>query len=319
MRRRLIAGVTLAELLVALGVGALVIMAAAQLQGAALRLAITAEDVGRIADQAPLLERYLRREIARAGSVPCGFRTPRIPGDGEEAATVLGASLEPAGLSMEEGALRVARLAPQPSAAEAHYAALSPVASRVTLELESPPAWPAPGTPDSVLVGGGCGLYALPVLRQLGTELTVRAPRDAEVRQERGCALPPRGSVWAPVHSSESGNASSPVRVRRLRHEQGGADEPAVLALARSEADTLEPLVRGVEAMALGFAECVGAAEPHVATALPDGFVDAEAVADWDAVCAVRVALTLGSGSEQRDQQLRWPLTVTIPIHGRLP
>ncbi len=313
------AGVTLVELLVALAVGALVVLAAVQLYATAARTAATVAEVGRLADRSLLLERLLRDEVGSAGRAPCGARTPLYGSEDATATRVVGALLEPDGVRVNGDTLQVARHPADPARAAARYQRLSvdPEAGALTLGLSRPARDALGGAPGEVLVGDCRGLYRLPVREARGDALTVAAPPDPE-------ALPGQGVVWAPWWGAArppEGAAGAAVAVRRLRAAgPGGADGVPTLNRATSLAGPPQPVIRGVAGLAMGFAECPGTTDPQVAARYPGRFRRAAAVADWDAVCAVRFAAEVRAGGAREGAAgVVRPVTVTVAIRGRLP
>mgnify|MGYP000146682387 CR=1 FL=1 len=318
------AGVTLVELLVALVVGALVVLAAVQLYATAARTATTVTEIGRLADRALLLQRLLHDEVGSAGRAPCGARTPLYGPDRATANRVVGALLEPAGVRVNGGTLQVARHPADPAQAAARYrrpGSGDPEAGGLTLRLSRPARDAFGGRPDEVLAGDCRGLYRLPVRSAHGDELSVAAPSDPD-------ALPSRGVVWAPwwraagaEAGAGGGAASGSVAVRRFRATgPEGADGVPTLNRATSLAGPPQPVIRGVAALAMGFAECPGTTDPRAADRYPERFRRAEAVADWDAVCAVRFAAEVRAGGAREGVAVvARPVTVTVPIRGRLP
>ena len=312
-------GVTLVELLIALAVTGGVLLAAAQLQSAVVRQAVTGDELRRVADRAVVLQRLLQDELGRAGQVPCGAGAPYREA-GASGATALGALLSPPGLDRDGEALTVVRHDEVPAEAGGLYRELRPDGDELVLVWAEAPRW-ALDPPERVVAGDGCGLYGLEVLAGNRQRLRVRAPRSSEERAERGCALPEVGIAAALGWRDDETEESEALTVRRLRQEGGASGEGAAsLDVARSARDIPEPVVRGVSGWALAFAECAGASDPEQETAPPGAFTAAQAVARWAEVCAVRISARVTAGDTRGDgPAVSWPVTWTVPLPGRLP
>ncbi|MFP4146456.1 MAG: prepilin-type N-terminal cleavage/methylation domain-containing protein [Halorhodospira sp.] len=327
MSRRF-SGATLIELLAALAVGAVVVLAAAQLYATATRMATTAETAGRLADKTQLLHRLLREEIAPAGDAPCGAQTPVYGPHEAEPARVIGSLLEPRGLLMAGETLSIAWRRPDPAAAAAHYQRRDrsqeeteddeTIALRLSESVEV--AFREP--PKRILAGDCRRLFELEVLSASAEWLLVAAPAVPQ-------ALPEHGAVWVPwwggVDRTGDAGGARPQdglqEVRQLRFSgEGGADGVPTLNYAASRRGVPQPVVRGVATPELGFAECPGVSDPQRRGQHPRRFRSASAVTDWDAVCAVRFAAEVRAGGEHDPEGgSTRPVTVTIPIRGRMP
>ncbi len=296
-------GATLAELLAALAVGAVVVAAAVELHTAALHSAVTVERAERLAASAQLLAQILRSEIAPAGGAPCGAATPVL--DWRSGATGRAAAGLPdaAGLGFDAGAgrLRLARFEPRLEAAGYRYTDWEvDEAGRVTLELaEAAETLPAAGR--SLLVGDCAGLHAVTAAAgSAGAWLRLRAPAAAGVDPEE--LLPPTGAVWRRAALADPDDPRLERTTIGHSAAAAGVDEVGTLDIDG------QPAVRGVAELRLGFAEC-GAEGRFIAPA---------AVTDWGEVCAVRAAVRLEGGARPGEGRLSWPLTVTVPLRGRL-
>ncbi|ABM62588.1 hypothetical protein Hhal_1824 [Halorhodospira halophila SL1] len=308
-------GVTLVELLVALGVASVALLAAVQLLGSALRASATVEDLGRVADKGALLRQMLDREVSRAGEVPCGGTTPLYRGEGP-ADEVIAKRLDPPGLRAEEGGLTWSRYPAESQGVVTGYEALEVAAPEADIELDAPVTEAFGGLPGAVLVGGGRGLFLLEVEEVRGTKgLRLHGVGEGHELPERGVAWVP---WWQVEESAEDDDARS-VQVHRLRPtDDGGQDRVPTLNLGRGE-QSPQPILRGVEALEMGFAECPGADDPAEGPGYPERFRSAKEVDDWLRVCAVRFTARIRAGGERGATKADQIQTVTVPIHGRLP
>jgi len=308
-------GVTLIELLVALAVAAVALLAAVQILGSALRASATVEDLGRAADKGAVLRQILDGEVALAGEVPCGGRTPLYRGEGA-AGEVIGARLDPPGLRADGGELTWVRGEEAPRSVATGYDAIEVAAPEAQIELDEPAEEAFGSLPAKVLVGNAEGLFLLEAEAQDGAkDLTLDGLGEDHDLPERGVAWVP----WWPEEESAEDDDASPVQVRRLRwSDGGGVDGVPTLNLGRGEGAP-QPILRGVEALEMGFAECPGADDPAQVPDHPGPFQRAEEVEEWLRVCAVRFTARIRTGGQRGGAGTEQVQTVTVPIHGRLP
>jgi len=319
------AGVTLVELLVSVGVAATIVLAGAQLHGASAGLVVEGERFGRVAEKVELLPRILHRELASAGDVACGAATP-LYGEGGtggapvRAETVFGGSA----LTVDEdGTVEAASYRRPRSLGAFAYRRVREqdpeTPNHVAVELAQSQLPPDLAQASGPLWVGDC--RRLLEARLVGSALSasgrkkliLRLPVEAPPLAEEGVIGP---KAWA-----STGGDAQPRKVRlRADGAATGVDGVPTLRLARSAREAPQPVLRGVTRPEWRFAVCPGADEPGPPVAGPAAFEPADRVESWDRVCAVRLAVEVQAFAKHGAPQGRpWPVTVTVPVAGRLP
>ncbi|WP_096408955.1 PilW family protein [Halorhodospira halochloris] len=295
-------GTSIAELLVALAIGSVVSLAAVQLHSNSIRAAVTIDQFELLADKARILQRILHSEIAGAGMAPCGATTPVhdwTGGEQERAACSLPAN---GGLEMNNGTLSVSRFEPSPEYADLSYQQIISGELGVALQLSGSPST-LPEINEYLLIGDCTLLHRVRSNGGSGSFLSISG-QDLDPTQ-----LPESGWIWRVSAISGIPGTTSEVIDPRLhqtaigrRVSPGGADGVAVLTIDD------DPALRGLTELYFSFSSCEN----------PSQFMHANDINDWQSVCAVRASTILSASGPSTADQLDWPLTITIPVQGRL-
>ncbi|MBK1735468.1 hypothetical protein CKO15_09270 [Halorhodospira abdelmalekii] len=298
-------GLSLAELLAALAISSVAILAALELHSSALQTSVTVDRLEQLADKTRLLQRILHAEIALAGAAPCGGRTPVSDWSGGTMQRVDATLPAGGGLRMEGETLQIARFSPDPLDADGHYVAWTHDEHGLFLHLDVlPGSAVAPVLGERLLIGDCQRLHRVRVSVGGGGRIAVDAGGESQLTA-LAAQLPATGSIWREAVLRGDAVSDDPRRRQtRLRHAAMiGVDGVPTLRIDN------DPTLRGVTELEWWFAAC----------SAPLHFRPASVVEQWDEVCAVQARARLEVGEVGvGGGALSESLVVTVPLLGRL-
>ena len=290
-------GTSIAELLAALTIGSIISLAAVELHGHSVDAALTIDRLELLTDKARIIQRLLHSEITGAGMAPCGATTQVhdwTGGNQHSAAASLPAS---GGLQMVDGKLMISRFEPDPQYADLRYENIISTGLGTALQLSDPPT-NMPKTDEKLLIGDCSLLHKVSSTGGSGSLLTISGTHlDPST-------MPKSGWIWRISSLDGANSTTSDSRLSITTISQNHSASGGSLTLTIDG----DPVLDGITKFELGFATCDKPAQ----------FSEAFAISNWQSVCAVRASTTIAAGNPSSSSPLTWPLTVTVPIRGRL-
>jgi hypothetical protein len=193
--------------------------------------------------------------------------------------------------------LQISHFVPDPEYADLSYQQLISGALGTAVQLDEIPAQvPAINEP---LLAGNCDLLHKVTSSGSSGSLLFISGDGLDPDQ-----LPETGWIWREnaIDGSNSTAAGTRLHSTSISHTTSSSDGRPAITIDG------DPILSGINEFQLSFSNCNQ----------PNHFSPAIAISDWSSVCAVRAFATISTHQLSASELTEWPLTVTVPIRGRL-